>query len=294
MTRTAISPRFAISTLENTVYLRPMSLDRAKAALAGTRFADLRWVAETGSTNADLPALLAEAGVGGQPFPPVVLVADDQRAGRGRLDRTWESAPGSSLLLSIGFGVEDVPAERRTLLAAAVGVAAADALEGTRIKWPNDLVVDGPASGTPLKVGGILAELVDAGSAGSCVVVGLGVNLNWETLPAELEGIATSMNLVLGGEVDREVVLVDLLVGLDERWLPLVTSAGADIGEFADAYRARSATLGGRVRVELPDAVLVGTAVDIEPNGALGVEDDQRVRRSIDTGDVVHLRPHAD
>ena len=87
------------------------------------------------------------------------------------------------------------------------------------------------------------------------------------------------------------MLLADLLITLDTRWLPLVGPAAPSVEEFVAAYRARSATLGRRVRVELADAVLVGTAVDIEDDGALVVEDDQRVRRTVTVGDVVHLRP---
>ncbi len=269
-----------------------MGLDRAKAALAGTRFADLRWVAETGSTNADLPALLADRGPSGGPPPPLVLVADHQTAGRGRLDRTWQDTPGSSLLVSIGLGVADLSPDRLTLLPAAVGAAAADACAGTRLKWPNDLVVVGDAPDAPeRKLGGILSEYVEVPGVGPFVVVGVGLNLEDDAVPAELTDEATSLAAVLGGEVDREVVLTDLLVGLGSRWLPLVEPATADTDEFLAAYRARSATLGRRVRVELADAVLVGTAVDLAVDGSLVVEDDQRVRRTVSVGDVVHLRP---
>ncbi len=270
-------------------------MDRAKAALAGTRFADLRWVATTGSTNADLPVLVAERGPTAGPPAPLVLVADHQTAGRGRLDRTWEAEPGASLLVSIGLGGADLPAERLTLLPAAVGAAAADACAGTRLKWPNDLVAPGSGpDGTDLKLGGVLSELVEVEGVGPFVVVGLGVNLDAASVPAELADVATSLDRVLGGPVDREVLLVDLLVGLDERWLPLVEPASADPGEFLAAYRARSATIGRRVRVDLGHSVLVGTAVDVAADGALVLEDDQRVRRAVSLGDVVHLRPADD
>jgi BirA family biotin operon repressor/biotin-[acetyl-CoA-carboxylase] ligase len=254
-------------------------MDRAKAALRGTRFADLRWVPTTGSTNADLPVLLAERGATGGPPAPLVLVADHQTAGRGRLDRTWEDEPGASLLVSIGLGVADLPAERLTLLPSAVGAAAVDACSGTRLKWPNDLVAPGAGpDGTDLKLGGVLSELVDVDGVGSSV-------------PAELTDVATSLDAVLGGTVDREVVLLDLLVGLDERWLPLVEPPTVDPEEFLAAYRARSATIGRRVRVDLGASILVGTAVDVAADGALVLEDDQRVRRVVSLGDVVHLRP---
>lgn len=266
-----------------------MAFQRAKAALAGTRFADLHWVAETGSTNADMVGLLRAAGPSAR---PVVLVADHQTAGRGRLDRIWEAPPGASLLMSIGLPLDRYPEERWSLLTGALGGAATDALEGLRLKWPNDLVAVGAGpDGTDRKVGGILAELHDLPGAGHCAVLGLGANLNWPEVPAHLQDIATSMNLLLGGPVDAEVVLTDLLVSFDQRWLPLIERSAPTTAEFHAAWAARSATLGRRVRVELPDAVLVGTAVDLATDGALVVEDDQAVRRTVRAGDVVHLRP---
>lgn len=268
-----------------------MSFERAKAALTGTRFADLRWVAETGSTNADMAGLLAGKAGGDHPRQPVVLLADHQTAGRGRLDRTWEAPPGSSLLMSIGLVVDEYPPERRTLLTGALAAAVTDPLPDLRIKWPNDLVAVGVgADGGDRKVGGILAEARTVDGLGDCVVLGLGLNLNWPAIPPELDGIATSVNLLLDGDVDREVVLTAVLVALDAQWLPLLESSAPTTEEFLDAYRARSATLGRTVRVELADAVLVGTAVDIEPDGALVIEDDQRVRRTVTAGDVIHLR----
>ena len=271
-----------------------MGFDRAKAALVGTRFADLRWVASTGSTNADVVGLLADGGEG-PAGPPIVLVADHQTAGRGRLDRSWESPPGGSILLSIGMSMAGIPVERRTLLTSALAVAVTDAAPELRIKWPNDLVAVGAgADGTDRKVGGILAEAHAVAGRGDCVVIGLGLNANWPSVPAELDGIATSLNLLLGGDVDREVVVAELLVALDATWLPLIGAGARSVDEFLDAYRARSATIGRRVRAELPGGDLRGTAVDIAPSGALVVEGDDGRRHTVTAGDVVHLRPTDD
>ncbi len=269
-----------------------MAFERAKAAVAGTRFADLRWVAETGSTNADVAGLLAApaqdpAADGGA----VVLVADHQTAGRGRLDRTWEAPPGGSVLMSVGMAVGGVPSERRTLLTAALALAVTDAAPALRVKWPNDLVAVGAgADGSDRKVGGILAEALTVPGRGDCVVVGLGLNVNWPAVPSELEGIATSLNLVLGGAVDREELVGGLLVALDATWLPRLEPA-APVSGFLDAYRDRSATLGRRVRVELPAGELLGVAAEVGPTGALVVVDDDGRSHEVTVGDVVHLRP---
>ena len=273
-----------------------MPFERAKAALTGSRFADLRWVEETGSTNADVAAILA----GQDPSEdrrPVVLVAGHQPAGRGRRDRTWEAPPGSSLLMTIGLPVADIDPGRWPLVNAAVALATVDAAPDLRVKWPNDLVAPGVGTdGADLKVGGILAELhQDLGGLGPCLVVGLGLNLNWGEMPEELAATATSLDVLLGGHVEAEVVVTDLLVSLDSRWLGLLDRSAPTVDQLLDAYRARSATIGRRVSVELEagtgQGLLTGTAVDIDASGALVVEDDAGELRTVTVGDVVHLRP---
>ncbi len=273
-----------------------MPFERAKAALGGTRFADLRWVAETGSTNADVAGILRSADPSAG-RSPVVLIADHQVAGRGRRDRTWEARPGSSLLMSVGLPVGDIDAQRWSLLNAAVALAAVDAAPDLRIKWPNDLVAPRAGEGgADLKVGGILAELHhDLGSQGPCIVIGLGLNLNWVEMPAELVDTATSLDILLGGRVDAEVVVTDLLVSLDSRWLPLLAGPSGSPDELLDAYRSRSATLGRTVRVELDAGsggdVLTGTADDIDGTGALQVTGTDGRLHTVTVGDVVHARP---
>lgn len=273
-----------------------MQFERAKAALEGTRFADFRWVEETASTNADMVEILRSQDPS-QDRRPAVLVAGHQTAGRGRRDRTWDAPAGSSLLMSIGLPVGDIDPARWSLLNAAVALATVDAAPDLRVKWPNDLVAVGAgADGSDRKVGGILAELhEDLGGLGPCLVVGLGLNLNWGEMPPELADTATSLDLVLGGEVAADVVVTDLLVALDSRWLGLLGRSAPDVTELVDAYRSRSATIGRSVRVELDStggaAELIGTAVDVDDSGALIVESADGERRTVTVGDVVHLRP---
>lgn len=293
MTRTAISPRFAISTLENTVYLPLMSFERAKAALSGTRFADFRWVEETASTNADVVEILRTQDPS-EDRRPVVLVADHQTAGRGRRDRTWDAPPRSSILMSIGLPLVAFDAERWPLINAAVALACVDAAPDLRVKWPNDLVAAGAGpDGSDLKVGGILSELHrDLGGMGDCLVVGVGLNVNWGRMPDELAATATSLDIILEGEVDADVIASDLLISLDSRWLPRLGRSASSVDEFLDAYRSRSVTIGRDVRIELEGGSdLLGRAVDIDASGALVVETGDGTRRTITVGDVVHLRP---
>lgn len=143
-----------------------MSFERARESLSDTRFAELRSVDETGSTNADMRGLLGES----TKRQPIVLLADHQSAGRGRLDRGWEAPPGSSILMTIGLPMDDIPVESRTLLTMALSLAMNEAIrkagiDAVSIKWPNDLVVTDEASGSSSsrgyrKVAGVLAEAV--------------------------------------------------------------------------------------------------------------------------------------
>ncbi|CAN5688973.1 biotin--[acetyl-CoA-carboxylase] ligase [soil metagenome] len=278
--------------------------DRARTALARTRFADVRWVAETGSTNADAMELARSGDVEG-----IVLVADHQTAGRGRRGRTWEAPPGASLMASVLLRPRASEAGATTM---AVAVAAAEAIEeltGRRpgLKWPNDLVWPGDGSGTDRKLAGILAE-VDwpAGShvAGGwsapgpgdrmVVVVGIGINVAWGAMPADLEPIAVSLDHLTAPSAppDREDLLVAFLRALDRTYGHL--TAGPDGPDVVRRrWRERSATLGQRVRVDLGADDVEGTAVDVTGEGHLVVETLEGERRVLAVGDVVHLRPVA-
>lgn len=265
----------------------------ATSRLSGTRFTQVRWVDSTGSTNADL---LAEA-ADGRP-EGLVLVADHQVAGRGRLDRTWEAPPGSSLLVSVllrpALGPDD-----GFLVTFAAGLAAVEAVHQVAgvtpgLKWPNDLVLVGDDPRAGRKLGGILAEARLGASGLEAVVVGMGLNVNWpRELPAELEGIAVALNHVVGAEVDREDLLVAWLQHLDARLAALDTPAGRPA--LLERVRAVSATLGRPVRVELPDGSrLEGDAVDLTPGGHLLVAPAGGGEPvEVTVGDVVHLR-HTD
>lgn len=288
MTRTAISPRLAMRTFENTPYLSLVIDDSAKTALRGTRFGDLRWVASTGSTNADLVSAARE-GAG-----ECALVADHQSAGRGRLDRRWEAPPAASLLMSI-LVRPPFPATGPTLLASALGVAAVDALSAhagvdVGLKWPNDVVAPGAGhDGQDLKLGGLLAEM-HTGEGGDAVVIGIGINLAWKDIgfPEELRAGATAVDL-LGGAVDRSALVVSLLQAMDDVGDLAHSAAACEL--LSRSYGERCVTLGRRVRVELPRGELLGEAVSLDPSGALVVRDDDGVDQTVTVGDVVHLRP---
>jgi BirA family transcriptional regulator, biotin operon repressor / biotin---[acetyl-CoA-carboxylase] ligase len=272
--------------------------DRARAALAGSRFADVRWVASTGSTNADVLALARDGTAEG-----LVVVADHQTAGRGRYDRTWVAPPGGSLLLSVLLRPPSRVASATTM---ATAVAMAEAIEeeigvSPGLKWPNDLVVAG--DGAERKLAGILAEADWPASATmsagwrepsaherAVIVVGLGLNVSW---PEDDEAIrdvahtAVALSWLTSETIDRVDLLVAFLRRLDRSYGQLVSGGPRSVmGE----WRRRSATLGRRVRVVLGADDVEGRAVDVTREGHLVVEIPGGQRRTFAVGDVVHLR----
>ncbi|WP_423744735.1 biotin--[acetyl-CoA-carboxylase] ligase (plasmid) [Haladaptatus sp. SPP-AMP-3] len=239
-----------------------------------------------GSTN-DRARKLAEEGA-----EDVVVLADEQVGGRGRLERAWVG-PSGGVWLSLVLRPDIPPAHAPLLtLAAAVAVARAAREAGVpaEIKWPNDVLVSesnegqseqGTAAGARggEKLCGILTEMEGEANRVSWVIVGPGINVN---IPADdLPEGATSVQEVVGS-VNRRVFVQQVLEEFD--------ALRTDVDAVLPAWRELSATLGQRVRVETPDGDVVGTAVDIVTPGALVVEtEDGDVR--VHAGDCDHLRP---
>ena len=251
---------------------------RARSALSGTRFADLQWVAETGSTNADL---LVEAAAGAAEGR--VRATEHQNAGRGRRDRTWEDQPGSALMVSVLLRPTLAPAQLARLTMA-WGLAALDGCRAVTgidlaLKWPNDVV--NPADDR--KLAGVLAEATFSGSRLDAVVIGMGLNANGG-VPAALADRAVSLDVLAGHPIDREMLLIELLRSFDARY------SGIEEPSLDADYRRCSATIGRAVRVELDHEIIEGRAVDVTDTGQLVVVSDAR-RHLISAGDVVHLRP---
>jgi BirA family transcriptional regulator, biotin operon repressor / biotin---[acetyl-CoA-carboxylase] ligase len=237
---------------------------------------------ETGSTN----EVVAERGRAGEP-EGVVVVAEHQTAGRGRLARRWVAPPRSSLLLSVLLRPDSVAAGRWPWLPLLAGVAVHDCVTGVaavdaRLKWPNDVLVSGR------KAAGVLVERVDS-DTGPAAVIGIGLNVSLG--PAELPSeSSTSLAIAGAATTDRATILIELLRRLASRYRDWTGAGGdPDSGLRAD-YVAACDTIGREVRVELPDgSALVGQALGVDAQGRLEVDADG-VYRAVGAGDVVHLR----
>jgi len=270
----ATPPALDAETLRRAV-LRPDGLWRA-----------LDVTPSTGSTNADLLAL-ARAGTGAR--DGVVLAAEEQTAGRGRMGRSWVSPPRAALTFSVLLRPAPVPPARRGWLPLLAGTAVAQALRtnsavDARLKWPNDVLV-GEA-----KLSGILAE-----AAGDAVIVGVGINVS--AAPDDLPQKAlppTSLRALGAASLAREPLLTEILAEF-ERWYLAWREAGGDpdrCGLRAE-YTRLSATIGRRLQVELPGGQLLsGLAVGVDSDGRLVVraESGPAADLPVAAGDVVHLR----
>ncbi len=245
--------------------LRARALQRALAR-DGWRVEVLR---VTGSTN----AVVSERALAGEPSG-LVVVAEAQTAGRGRLDRSWVSPPRAGLTLSVLLR-PDLPPVRWPWLPLLAGLAVSTALrEQTELdavlKWPNDVLVE------DRKLCGVLAEVPEPGAA----VIGIGLNVTTraQELPSTATTSPTSVAIAGGSTTDRDTLLRSVLRALGD--------VLADVDGAQVAYRERCSTLGRRVRLQLPgDTSVEGVAEEVDDAGRLVV-----AGRAYGAGDVVHLR----
>ncbi|MEU6122400.1 biotin--[acetyl-CoA-carboxylase] ligase [Streptomyces sp. NPDC047123] len=254
----------------------------------GGLWSSLDVVAATGSTNSDLAARADELPEG------AVLVAEEQSAGRGRLDRRWSAPARSGLFFSVLLKPDGVPVERWGWLPLLTGVAVATGLSraagvDTALKWPNDLLVT--VGDQERKAGGILAERAGSADGGGVVVgVGLNVTLREDELPVPTAG---SLALAGAGVTDRDPLLRAVLRSL-EQWYGDWRDAAGDPGvsRLQETYAAGCATLGRQVRAELPgDRSVEGEAVAVDGDGRLVLATADGMQQPVGAGDIVHLRP---
>ena len=227
---------------------------------------------------------LARARLESEVADGLVIVAEEQTAGRGRRGRTWISPPGTNLYVSVAVRPRIASGEAWQLgIAAALGaVAACEGVARLDLKWPNDLVAAGGR-----KVGGLLVETIAEGDRLRGAVIGIGINVNWrsESMPAEIRDTATSLADLAGTDVDREALLGHLLDALATE----IEAIEAGISPLP-RYRERCVTLGMAVRVATADGIVEGRGADLDPTGSLVVETDRGIR-VLATGEVIAVRP---
>jgi len=265
--------------------LPPLDAVRLRSLLTGPGdfWRDVEVVERTGSTNQDLLARAHDGAPEG-----LVLAAEEQLAGRGRQGRNWQSLPGAALTFSVLLRPGAVPPVVRGWLPLLAGLATATAV-GTiagidlRLKWPNDVLIDGA------KLAGILAEQSDG-----AVVVGTGLNVLGR--PGELP-VPTATSLEQhGGSLagfDRTGLLAEILAelaGAYQSWRE--TNGDPDASGLRTAYLERCDTIGRPVSVSLPGGkLLTGIAAGVDGFGCLQVASGTAAGLvAVSAGDVIHLR----
>jgi BirA family biotin operon repressor/biotin-[acetyl-CoA-carboxylase] ligase len=258
------------------------SSDSSRPALDPARLPDhqVEVVEEAGSTN----ALVAERAQAGGP-EGLVIVAEHQTAGRGRLDRSWETPARSGLTFSVLLR-PTVPAASWPWLPLLTGHAVSTALRAAgfdaTVKWPNDVLLG------DRKAAGILVERVET-PTGPAAVVGIGLNVG---MTADELPVPGATSLAVEGEAPDRTELLGLL--LDTLWDSYVAwqAGGAEAAaRLATAYAGSCSTLGREVSVALPSGeTLTGRAVEIDPHGRLVVSAGSGERTPVGAGDVVHVR----
>lgn len=261
----------------------PLDGPALRAALTGPGhfWTDVVVTDRTGSTNADLAAAARAGAPEG-----TVHTTDLQIAGRGRLDRRWQSPSGSGVIVSVLLRPDAVVAGRWVWLPLLVGLAVDATVHecgvDSALKWPNDVLVDGR------KLAGILLERVETPRGPAAVIgVGLNVTLRRDELPVET---ATSLALEGATETDRTIVTRSLLRNLEALYRAWSASGGDPSAGIRESYVRRCVTIGSRVRVSLPsEESLEGLATGIDDLGRLLVDG-----RAISAGDITHVRPVSD
>lgn len=215
----------------------------------------------------------------------IVILAEAQEKGKGRLGREWFSPEGMNLYFSLLLRPYQ-PARDFPLYSLATSVALIEAIQRTtglavQIKWPNDVVLEDK------KLAGILLESEVRGDQSPSLVVGVGVNVNigLTDFPPELQKSATSLRIALGRPVDRADLLIELFNQLVEQYR-LVD----DKALLIQAVRQHCQTLGRRVRVQTARQEFEGWAEDLQEDGALLIRMGDGNQRRILVGDVTHLR----
>jgi BirA family biotin operon repressor/biotin-[acetyl-CoA-carboxylase] ligase len=257
----------------------PLDLSRVRehlnAARLGTEFHYFEEISSTSTRARELAEKGAPEGV--------VVVAEAQTHGRGRLGRRWESPALANLYFSVVLRPEIAPAHAAQItLTAAVALADSVASfipQPPAIKWPNDILVGGK------KLAGILTEAACRSERVDYVILGVGVNVNLRirAMPETIRRRATSLAELKGENLARETVLRRLIQDLD-RCYGILEAAGFDA--LRPRWEARFDLRGKRVRADLGDRVVIGVARGIDPSGALIVEDESGRAHNIIAGDV--------
>ena len=239
---------------------------------------DLIFLPEIDSTNNLIKKYLINGAHEG-----LVVVAESQTGGRGRMGRTWHSPPETGIYLSVLLKpiVEPDRFSCVTLLAGVSAVLAINEFSHQHgsLKWPNDVLINGK------KVCGLLCEMIQKQGEPSAVIIGIGINANHlaEQFPGNLKNTATSLRIVNGSPIDRLTVIRSFLTNLDREYQTYLTK-----GEHSmiKKWRLNTDLFGKKVSVKRGSVIITGTAIDLDESGRLVLRRDNGYDEIIDSGGV--------
>lgn len=211
----------------------------------------------------------------------LVVVAEEQTKGRGRKGRQWVSPKGTGIWMSLMLK-PDLSPSSAPMLTLVAGLAVCEAIQGqtgleAQIKWPNDIVVQ------KKKICGILTEMNGEIDHLNYIVLGIGVNVNVEGFPKELEDIATSLKIASGKEVSRVQLLQKILERLEHYYR--IFERDGDLQNLIEGYKSHCITYNKEVKVLGPLETMEGIVVDITDQGELILETEEGTKKVV-SGEV--------
>lgn len=234
-----------------------------------------RFLSETDSTNAEISRSLADH----PPEEGLIVLADSQTGGKGRLGRIWHSAPGTGIYIS-SLIRPNLPPEKLPLLTLMAGLAAAIAVneftsEPARLKWPNDLLLNGK------KIAGVLCEYHSLKIP--AVIIGIGINVNHNEFPPDIKEIATSLKLETGLETNRTELIKQLVSQLDFQYNELKDNK---IEMLIDRWTQHTDLFGKTIALQKGSKSITGKAIRLDHLGRLVIANESGEETALDSGEV--------
>jgi BirA family biotin operon repressor/biotin-[acetyl-CoA-carboxylase] ligase len=256
-----------------------LSPEFLKQRLAGQFIGhQLHYYEEIGSTNDEAFRM----GSAGAP-EGTALIANTQSAGKGRMQRVWYSPAGSNIYTSIILRPKITP-PRAPQISILAGVAVAEVLESycpdrIKLKWPNDVLIDGK------KVCGILSQMKTAASEVDFIVLGIGINVNisYSQFPKEICHLATSLAIETAREISRQELIISLYENL-AKWYKQLLQSGFD--RIKEKWLSISPMIGKSVQVMFKEEAVSGKAIGLDEDGSLILLTAGNIELKVSAGDA--------
>ena len=234
-----------------------------------------RFLAETDSTNAEIARMLA----GHPPEQGLIVLADSQTDGKGRLGRAWHSAPGTGVYISTLIR-PNLPPEQLPILTLMAGLATVIAVNGftsnrAQLKWPNDLLLN------EKKIAGVLCEYYPKNIP--AVIVGIGINVNQTQFPTNIKEIATSLKLETGKEINRTALIKQLITQLDFQYSELKKYK---VGTLIKNWTRHTDLFGKTISLKKSSQSITGKAIGLDNLGRLIITNESGEETAFDSGEV--------